>query len=57
MRGILILLGAALIARFHWILYLFGVFLVFTGLKMLFSWMRAFSASSWLTRKRAKRAM
>jgi tellurite resistance protein TerC len=37
MRGILILLGAALIARFHWILYLFGVFLVFTGLKMLFS--------------------
>ncbi len=37
MRGVLILLGAALIARFHWILYLFGVFLVFTGLKMLFS--------------------
>lgn len=37
MRGVLILLGAALIARFHWILYLFGIFLVFTGLKMLFS--------------------
>ncbi|MCU0452532.1 MAG: TerC family protein [Bacteroidetes bacterium] len=37
MRGILILLGAALIARFHWILYLFGLFLVFTGVKMFFS--------------------
>lgn len=37
MRGVLILLGAALISRFHWILYIFGVFLVFTGIKMLFS--------------------
>lgn len=36
MRGILILIGAALIHRFEWILYLFGAFLVFTGLKMLF---------------------
>lgn len=36
MRGILILIGAALIHRFEWILYLFGAFLVVTGLKMLF---------------------
>jgi tellurite resistance protein TerC len=36
MRGILILLGAALITRFHWILYLFGIFLVITGVKMAF---------------------
>ena len=34
MRGILILLGAALITRFHWILYIFGLFLVITGIKM-----------------------
>jgi tellurite resistance protein TerC len=34
MRGILILLGAALISRFHWILYIFGLFLVITGIKM-----------------------
>jgi tellurite resistance protein TerC len=34
LRGILILLGAWLIAQFHWILYLFGAFLVFTGVKM-----------------------
>ncbi|MHB8897764.1 MAG: TerC family protein [Thermoguttaceae bacterium] len=37
LRGIMIFIGAALIARFHWILYVFGVFLVITGIKMLFS--------------------
>jgi tellurite resistance protein TerC len=36
MRGSLILLGAALINRFHWILYIFGLFLVITGVKMAF---------------------
>jgi tellurite resistance protein TerC len=30
----MILVGAWLIAQFHWILYLFGAFLVFTGVKM-----------------------
>jgi tellurite resistance protein TerC len=35
LRAIMIFIGAALVARFHWILYLFGLFLVFTGLKML----------------------
>lgn len=34
LRAGMILLGAWLIARFHWILYLFGAFLVFTGIKM-----------------------
>lgn len=34
MRGALILVGAWLIAQFHWILYVFGAFLVFTGIKM-----------------------
>ena len=36
MRGLFIVLGAFLIAQFHWILYLFGVFLVVTGIKMGF---------------------
>jgi tellurite resistance protein TerC len=36
MRGVLIFLGAVLVARFHWILYLFGLFLVITGIKMAF---------------------
>lgn len=34
LRGLLILVGAWLIAQFHWILYLFGAFLVITGIKM-----------------------
>jgi tellurite resistance protein TerC len=36
MRGLMIWLGVELIVRYHWILYVFGAFLVFTGLKMLF---------------------
>jgi tellurite resistance protein TerC len=35
MRGIMIATGAALVSRFNWILQLFGVFLVYTGLHML----------------------
>lgn len=34
MRAILIGLGAALIDEFHWIIYLFGAFLIFTGIRM-----------------------
>jgi tellurite resistance protein TerC len=34
MRGIMIAAGAALIARFHWVIYLFGAFLVVTGIRM-----------------------
>jgi tellurite resistance protein TerC len=37
LRAIMIGLGAALIHEFSWILYLFGAFLFFTGVKMLFS--------------------
>ena len=35
LRGVFILAGTALIARFHWTIYLFGAFLVWTGLKLL----------------------
>jgi len=34
MRFLFIFLGASLISRFDWILYLFGVFLVYTGIMM-----------------------
>jgi tellurite resistance protein TerC len=37
MRGAMIALGVELIQRFDWVLYVFGAFLVFTGIKMLFS--------------------
>ncbi len=35
LRAIVISAGALLLARYHWIIYLFGAFLVFTGIKML----------------------
>lgn len=37
MRGILILLGAALVHKYVWVLYIFGAFLIVTGIKMAFS--------------------
>ncbi|RPJ48762.1 MAG: TerC/Alx family metal homeostasis membrane protein [Candidatus Latescibacterota bacterium] len=36
LRGAMIALGATLVAKFSWILIVFGVFLVFTGIKMFF---------------------
>jgi tellurite resistance protein TerC len=37
MRGVMIALGAALIERYTWMLYVFGAFLLFTGVRMLFA--------------------
>ncbi|HUQ20134.1 MAG TPA: TerC family protein [Gemmatimonadaceae bacterium] len=34
MRGLLIAAGAFLIHRFHWIIFVFGAFLIFTGIRM-----------------------
>ena len=36
MRATLIILGASLVSRFSWLIYLFGAFLVFTAVKMFF---------------------
>ena len=37
LRLVMILAGAEMVERFDWILYIFGAFLVYTGIKMLFS--------------------
>jgi tellurite resistance protein TerC len=37
LRAIMIFVGAALIAQFHWVLYVFGAFLLLTGIKMLWA--------------------
>ena len=37
LRGIMIGLGATIVANYQWVLYVFALFLVFTGIKMLFS--------------------
>ncbi len=34
LRGAMIAIGATLIEDFHWIIYIFGAFLVFTGIRM-----------------------
>ena len=36
LRGIMIGLGATLVAQYGWILYIFAAFLIFTGIKMMF---------------------
>ncbi len=35
MRGILIITGAALLERFHWVMYIFGAILIMSGIRML----------------------
>lgn len=37
MRGTLIAVGAALVREFEWVMYIFGAFLVYTGVKMAFA--------------------
>ncbi|MBE34981.1 MAG: hypothetical protein CMI16_05415 [Opitutaceae bacterium] len=34
MRAVFILVGVSVISHFHWVLYIFGAFLVYTGIKM-----------------------
>jgi len=34
MRGVMIFAGAALLKQFHWVIYIFGAFLIFTGIRM-----------------------
>jgi tellurite resistance protein TerC len=36
MRGVMIALGVALITWLHWVLYLLGIFILYTGIRMLF---------------------
>ncbi|MBI1170878.1 TerC/Alx family metal homeostasis membrane protein [bacterium] len=37
LRGLMIAIGATLVAEYHWVLYLFAGFLILTGIKMLFA--------------------
>ena len=37
LRGVFIIAGAALLARFAWMIFVFGAFLVYTGVKLLFT--------------------
>lgn len=46
LRGIMIGLGAAVIARFDWVLFVFAAFLIFTGIKMLMTGSSAYDVAS-----------
>src|SRR5437588_4259883 len=50
MRGIMIWLGVSLVSIFHFILYLFGIFLVITGIRMGFSKQQTDFGGSWFLR-------
>ncbi len=50
MRGIFILVGAELIERFHWIIYVFGAFLVITAIRLLMSHGDKDPREGWLVR-------
>lgn len=48
LRGIMIGAGAALVAEYHWILYIFAAFLIFTGIKLFFGDDHGDPADGWL---------
>ncbi|HKS31928.1 MAG TPA: TerC family protein [Chthoniobacterales bacterium] len=50
MRGIMIWLGVSLVSAFHWVLYIFGVFLIITGIRMAFSKPQTDFGDSWFLR-------
>ena len=50
MRGVMIWLGVSLVSRFHFILYIFGVFLVITGIRTGFSKQQTDFGDSWFVR-------
>ena len=38
LRAVMIFAGVAMLERFHWLIYVFGAFLIFTGLKLFWMW-------------------
>ena len=57
MRGTFIALGALLLQRFHWIIYIFGALLVFTGIRMAIRHDEAFDAEKNPVYKLARRSL
>ena len=57
MRGIFIALGALLLERFHWIIYIFGGLLIITGIRMAIRHDESFDAEKNPVYKLAKRSL
>ncbi|MBP1850421.1 TerC family protein [Rhizobium halophytocola] len=45
LRGAMVAAGSAIVSQFHWVLYLFAAFLIFTGIRMLFNGDEQFDVS------------
>jgi tellurite resistance protein TerC len=50
MRGVMIWLGVSLVSSFHFVLYIFGIFLIVTGIRMAFSKQQTDFGDSWFLR-------
>ena len=50
MRGLMIWVGVSLVSRFHFVLYIFGVFLIITGIRMAISKPQTDFGESWFLR-------
>lgn len=55
LRAVMIFAGTALLARFHWLIYLFGAFLVLTGVKLFFQRQQTANPKDGLVMKVARR--
>jgi tellurite resistance protein TerC len=55
MRGMFIAVGSILISRFTWIMYIFGAFLIFTGIRMAFEHDEEFDAEKNIVMRTARR--
>jgi len=54
LRAVMIFAGVALLARFHWLIYVFGAFLILTGVKLFLAWRKGQSENveeSWALRQ------
>jgi len=55
MRGMFIAVGTILISRFTWVMYIFGAFLIFTGIRMAFEHDEEFDAEKNIVMRTARR--
>jgi len=55
MRGMFIAVGSILISRFAWVMYIFGAFLIFTGIRMAFEHDEEFDAEKNIVMRTARR--
>ena len=51
LRAVMIFGGSALLTRFHWLIYVFGAFLIFTGVQLFRHWRNGTEGGGWLIKR------